>query len=211
MELCCKAKVALLGAGVFFELGCAGPSINRFEIEPQILCEGQNAVVRWETSGEPALAFSLEPGHNGGSNCTTKGRETFAFTLVARKHGQDQVRKVEVVQLHEGGTEPIALRTSSIEGADVVASGEKNTALWSERVQIVTLAACQGRVIRVQHAGMTVLLPATGTPSDALRGTGLAGLWELRSPLSSEEQKNPGIRPKELEVLATLSCREDVP
>jgi hypothetical protein len=44
--------------------------------------------------------------------------------------------------------------------------------------------------------------------SDALAGTPISGLWELRSPLSAEEQSNPSLRPKELKVLATLRCRK---
>ena len=211
MDLRCKGMAALLSACIFFELGCAGPSVDRFQIEPQVLCEGQSAVIHWDVSGEPAMAFSLEPEPTGVSSCTEKGRETLAFTLVARRRGKEAERKVEVVQLHESGAEPIAIRTSRLEGSDVVASGEKNLALWAQRVQIATVAACQNRAIQVQHAGKTVLLPAKGMPSDALAGTPLAGSWELRSPLSAGEQTNPRLRPKELEVLATFRCKNEAP
>lgn len=211
VDLRCKGMTVLLSACIFFELGCAGPSIDRFQIEPQVLCDGQRAALSWDASGEPAMAFSLEPAPTGGSDCTARGRETFAFTLVARRRGKEAERKVEVVQLHESGAEPIAIRTSRLEGSDVVASGEKNPALWTQRVQIATVAACQNRAIQVQHAGKTVLLPAKGIPSDALAGTPLAGSWELRSPLSSDEQTNPGHRPKALEVLATFRCEKDAP
>jgi hypothetical protein len=206
-----EGNLTVLFAVIFFELGCAGPSIQHFSVDPQVLCEGESAVIRWDATGELAMAYSLESAPAGESSCSARGRETFAITLVARKGSEEKPRKVEVVQLHEGGAEPIAIRTTRLEGAKVVAVGEKNPALWSDRVQIATVASCQSRVVEVQHAGKTAVLPANGAVSDALGGTALAGSWEFRSPLSSDEQKNPALRPKDLEVLATFRCRKDAP
>ena len=211
MDPHCKAMAALLCTGIFFELGCAGPSIQHFSVDPQVLCEEESAVIRWDATGELAMTYSLESAPAGESSCDARGRETFAITLVARKGSEEKPRKVEVVQLHEGGAEPIAIRTTRLEGARVVAVGEKNPTLWSDRVQIATVASCQSRVVEVQHAGKTTVLPANGAASYALSGTALAGSWEFRSPLSSDEQKNPALRPKDLEVLTTFRCRKDAP
>jgi hypothetical protein len=206
-----EGNLSVLFAVIFFELGCTGPSIQQFSVDPQVLCEGESAVIRWNATGEPAMAYSLESAPGGENSCGARGRETFAITLVARKGSEEAQRKVEVVQLHEGAAEPIALRTIRLEGATVVAVGEENPAMWSDRVQIATVASCQSRVVEVQHAGKTAVLPANGAASDALNGTALAGSWAFRSPLSSDEQKNPALRPKDLEVLATLRCRKGTP
>ncbi len=204
-----KRNLAAYSAVVFF--GCAGPSIRQFSVEPQVLCEGESAVIRWDATGELAMAYSLEAAPAAESSCNARGRETFAMTLVARKGSEEVPRKVEVVQLHESVTEPIAIRTTSLEGSTVVAVGEKNRALWGDRVLIATLASCQSRVVEVRHSGKTAVLPSNGAVSDALSETALAGSCEFRSPLSSDEQKNPALRPKDLEVLATLRCRKGPP
>jgi hypothetical protein len=55
------------------------------------------------------------------------------------------------------------------------------------------------------------MLPAGGAPSEALAGTPLAGEWELRSVLTSDEQTNSTLRPKVLEILATFACTQVTP
>lgn len=191
--------------------GCFGPSINRFAVSPQVLCEGQTAVARWDVNGEPALAFSVEPAPTARGSCAAKGRETFGFDLVAEKHGKEVAKQIEVIQLRDGSSEPVIFPTSRLEGADVVASGDKNRALWTDHVRVETVASCQDRAIRVEHSGKTALLAAKGSPSDALAGTALTGSWELRSSLSPAEQANPRLRPKQLEILATLRCEKETP
>jgi hypothetical protein len=202
-----KVKIALLG--VFFSVaGCAGPSISRFQITPLALCERETAVAKWDVQGEPTISFSLEPPPKDESHCSAKGRETFTFTLAAEKSGKDAEEQIEVVQVRDGASEPIAFQTSRLEGFEVVASGEKNPSLWTDRVRIESLNACQNRAIQVEHSGKSVFLSADGKPSDALAGTELTGMWELRSPLKPDEQTTPNLRPAQLEILATLRCEE---
>jgi hypothetical protein len=98
------------------------------------------------------------------------------------------------------------MRTNAIEGTEVVASGDKNPALWDSRVEVAAIGACQNRTVSVEHAGKTATIEQRKESSDALAGTPISGPWELRSPLSAEEQRNPSLRPKELKVLATLRC-----
>jgi hypothetical protein len=210
-DLGSKKMIAPLCVGILLELGCAGPSIQRFGAEPQVLCEGESANISWDASGELAIAFSSEPALGRKSDCSAAGRDTFEFALVARKRGQEAVRKTEVVQLRESAAEPIDISTTRLDGTDIVAAGEKNPALWTNRVRIATLAVCQHRAIKVLHAGKAVLLPADGTPLDAFSGEELAGSWELRSPLSADEQTHPALRPKDLEVLATIRCTKGTP
>lgn len=187
-------------------VGCAGPSISRFEITPQVLCEGEKAVVSWEAHGKTGMTVQEEASEEGAHDCVASGRDTFAFTLVAQSGSEERESRVEVVQLHAHATEPIAMHTNAIEGTDVVASGDKNPALWDSRVEVAAIGACQNRTVIVQHAGKTATIEQGKEMSGALAGTLVSGLWELRSPLSAEEQSDPSLRPKELKVLATLRC-----
>jgi hypothetical protein len=186
--------------------GCAGPSINRFDVTPQVLCGNQSAVATWNVNGAPAINFSVEPAPLASGRCEASDRETFAFDLVVQKQGKEASKQVEVVRIADGSAEPVVFPTSRLEGSDVVANGEKNPALWTGSVRIGTLASCQKRPIEVEHSGKTVLLTADGSPSDALAGAELTGTWELRSPLDPQEQANPRLRPKQLEIMATLRC-----
>ena len=140
--------------------------------------------------------------------CSATG---YALTLVARKNGEEAVKKVELGQLRRNVTEPILLTTTSLAGSDVIASGDKNANLWDGRVEVATVSACRHRPIHVRHENKAVLLSAEGTPSAALVGTTLGGAWELRSPLTLEEQQTPALRPKTLQILATVRCREEKP
>lgn len=212
MELYPSRRVALLAVGLLSCLAaCGGPHISRFEVKPQILCEGETAVICLAADGELAMTFRFEPRQDDENECAVEGLDTFAVTLVARKRGEETVRKVEIGQLHRTAAEPVIMNTNTIDGTDVVASGEKNPGLWGDRVEVATVAACRHRSIQVQHVDRAVSLPADGTPSAALAGTALHGLWELRSPLSLEEQKDPSLRPKDLKVLATVRCRPEKP
>jgi hypothetical protein len=120
--------------------GSSSSSISRFEVTPQWLCEGQKAVVSWETRGQPGMAVQDEVVEEGAQNCVASGRDTFAFTLVAQSKSAEVERRVEVVQLGASSTEPIVMRANGIEGREVVATGEKNTALWESRVEVTTFS-----------------------------------------------------------------------
>jgi hypothetical protein len=192
--------------------GCAaGPKITRFDATPRVLCEGQRTVLRWEADGELAMALLAEPGETAEEECASTGQDVLALTLVASKKNEESERKVEVVQLHQGATEPVVFRVNDLSGTDVVASGEKNVALWGDQVEVATVAACGRRAILVEHAGKTALLSADGTPSNTLAHTAFGGAWKLRSPLTPDEQRNPSLRPKQLKILATVRCRPEAP
>jgi hypothetical protein len=171
-----------------------------------VLCEGEKAVVTWDARGETALSIQEEPSEVGAADCVAAGRETFAVTMAARSGSEEVERTSEFVQLQTNATEPVALRTNAVEGTDVAAIGEKNPELWDAHVEIATIRACQNREMTVKHAGRSARV-SPGTASDALDGTPLSGSWELRSRLTDEEVKTPGLRPKVLAVLATLRCK----
>ena len=104
------------------------------------------------------MAVQEEAPEGGAHDCVASGRDTFAFTLVAHSGSEERERRVEVVQLHPNSTEPIAMRTNAIEGSEVVASGDKNPALWDSRVQVAAIGACQNRTVSVKHAGKTATI-----------------------------------------------------
>lgn len=190
--------------------GC-GPRINSFTVEHPVVCDGDKAVLRWDVCGEPALAVQFEPPQGGSGQCAASGRDVLAVTLVASKHGDEAVCKTEVVQLKPGAAEPVAFRPSAIDGATVVADGTKNELLWGDLAEVTSVAACDGRQLQVEHADRVAILAGDGTPSDVFSGTPLAGSWRLRSPLSAAEQATPSLRPKALELLATIRCKRPAP
>jgi hypothetical protein len=205
--LCRLAKVGRYTFAVTLSqaFGC-GPAIRSFDISPRVVCERETAQIHWNVRGEPTMDVALEPQPDDSGTCPGWGHETLAYMLVATKGGKKAQRRIEVIQLRASGADPIAIATTSIDDGTVVATGEKNAALWTSRVRVETVAACQNRLIEVRHAGRTIELAADGTPAQGLSGTELPGTWELRSPMSRDEQKTPGLRPKELEILATFSC-----
>lgn len=152
------------------------------------------------------MTLLAEPEPARKDNCQATGKEAFILTLSAGRGSEEDEKQVELVQLRSNGAEPIVFSTNRLEGDDVIASGMKNPELWAEHVLVVSLTSCDHRSIQVRHAGRTAMLPAAGTASQGLAGTPLAGAWELRSTLSSDELRNPAIRPKQLEILANFTC-----
>jgi hypothetical protein len=186
-------------------MGCA-PQINRFEMSPKILCEGDEAVIGWDVRGEPSLTIKLEPPAQDAA-CPRSGFDVYAVTLVAKRGGHDDaVRTLELGQEHATSAEPVAVQTQQLSGNDVVGSGDKDVGLWGSRLKVVTISACDGRNVKVTHGGKTASLVAGGPPSRDFEGTDLSGSWELRSPLSPEEITTPSKRPKDIRILATLRC-----
>lgn len=200
--------LALVAAG--YAVGC-GPSIRSFTITPRVLCADESAVIDWDASGATELTFAAEPPPASSPTCAIRGRAASAYTLIARRGGKEERRLVEVFELSDQGGEPVAFPTSAIEGQVVVAGGEKDRELWSDRVRVATVAACDGRAIEVRHADRVATIAAGGEPSAAFDGTALEGRWELRSPLSPAEQSHPGSRPKQLAILATFRCQKGTP
>ena len=203
----CGLMLSLLIAGGS-QTGC-GPTIRNFVISPQALCEGESASIQWDASGSTEMTVSVEPPPASSPTCAIRGRATSNYTLIARRNGKEQRKAVEVVQLADQGTEPVGLPTTAIVGQDVVARGSKDPRLWSHRVHVVTVAACNGRSVTVKHADRVVALPSSGAPSSAFDGTVLAGPWELLSPLSSAEQTDRSLRPTQLQIIATFHCQKE--
>jgi hypothetical protein len=202
----------LLGALVVTGLlaGChCGPHVRRFEVTPPVVCGDAKAVVRWSADGELAIAMNPEGSSDGPSDCSPLGHDVLKLTLVASKHGEEKTGEQEVAWVRGAAAEPVLLGTTAVEATDVVARGEKNKVLWSDAVEVVTVTACGRRQISVRHAGKTAPLPADATPSAAFEGTALSGAWELRSPMSPQEQSKPSLRPKTLAVLATIRCKPE--
>lgn len=202
---------AWIAAVLLLAIGCGGPpAIHELSVAPQVLCQDESASIHWDAEGELAIAIEQEP-EASDPECPATGQTTLAITLVARSGEEEADRTVELVSLREPATEPVALATNLIRGDQVVASGEKNVALWGSRVEVATVAACGHRSLVVEHMGKTAWLGADGAPSEALAGSALSGAWELRSALTPKEQAEPALRPGRLKLLATLRCRQEGP
>jgi hypothetical protein len=195
-----------------FTLMCAGccsaPAISTFTVTPSVLCEGERAVVNWEANSQPVLAIQEDQSEAGAGECVASGRSTFALTLAVGSGNDEKEQRVEFVQLAAIASEPIAFKTDTVEGDVVVARGEKNPALWDERVEVATIEACRRTPLTVKHAGRSMTIKAGNEKSEDLAGTPISGSWELRSPLTNQEIQTPRLRPKELTILATLRCRK---
>jgi hypothetical protein len=132
--------------------------------------------------------------------------EIFKLRLVARKIGKEVVADQELVQLPTTSERALAIPTK-LQGSSVVASGSSDTAVWNDRVAVWKVAAAGHRAIEVGHAGRAASLSADGAASEALSGTPFGGLWDLQSPLSEAEQREPSIRPTNLEIRVTILCK----
>jgi hypothetical protein len=205
-----SSRLLLVLIAIGCQIGCA-PKIRNFTISPQTLCEGESAHIGWEASGDIDLTVSPEPPPPNSPVCAIRGRATSNYTLIARRNGKEQRAAIEIIQLDDQGAEPIGFPTSAIVGLDALARGNKDPNLWSDRVRIVTVAACEGRTITLKHADRVASLPSTGATSSAFYGTTLSGPWEMLSALSSVEQNDRTLRPTHLEILATFRCQKGTP
>jgi hypothetical protein len=185
--------------------GCA-PAIHSFTLAPQVLCAGDTATAAWDARGTTTLEIAPETSPPATDGCAVRGRTTTAYTLIARRNGEDARSVLEVLQLSDGAAEPVAFPTGRLEAINVIADGAKAPALWNDQVRVATVAACANRVITVTHEGHTAILPADGKASPAFDGTALGGHWSLSSPLTPGEQHDPASRPSQLEVVTTLHC-----
>lgn len=155
------------------------------------------------------MTLQLEPASPADPACQATGQDVYAVTVVARKSGEEALRRAELIQLHSLVTEPVVLRTSSVDKDEIVANGEKNVGLWGTRVEIGTIASCGGRKLTVSHAGTMAHLSEDGAPSSEMSGADLSGQWELRSPLNKTEQLQPSSRPRLLKLLVRGRCRQE--
>lgn len=208
----CRSSLLLIT--MLIVSACGGPSVKRFDVKEPVLCEGETAVIQWEADGKVAMTFRPEPPRIKENDCAIEGFETFAFTLVAQKDGDEAIKTIEVGRVSDGATIPIALQTTAVADTDVIATqtsdaSKKDSALWPDRLKVNAVTACRHRTIHVRHEDKEITLSDDGSPSAGLAGTFLRGSWELRSPLTVEEQQTPALRPKILEIVATVRCRED--
>jgi hypothetical protein len=69
-------------------------------------------LMQWRAEGDLALTFRLEPPRTSEEECAVEGFDTYALTLVARKNGEEAVKKVELGQLRRNVAKPILLTTT---------------------------------------------------------------------------------------------------
>jgi len=201
-----RFAVRLLVASCIGLGACSGPRIYQFDAKPRVLC-GKNApAFAWNTDGEASLDIEAEPSPPQDPSCARTGIDLYEMTLLVRKSSDTVTRRMEVAHVAGRATEPVAIETQQVVGSEVVASSDKNAGIWNPAVEVVTVVACGGRELHVEHAGRTATL-STGAPSSAFEGTPLGGLWELRSPLTTDEQTTPSSRPRQLALVATIRCK----
>ena len=226
-----KAAGALILASLGFAAAGCAPRVHAFTLEPPVLCAGDPpAVGRWSGRGDLALEVQLDPrevaeagagagpraagaepgapdlpaGDGAVADGGPAGTRTVALRLTASRPGQPpRSAQTRYLQQFPERFEDEVVFVARPEAGGVVASGEKNLARWSDRFEIETVAAGDGRRLQVTHGGRAAVVGEV--PSTALSGTPLSGAWELR-------WRDDGAPPPEvLRVRVVARCRRDGP
>jgi hypothetical protein len=125
------------------------------------------------------------------------------FTLVVQKQKKEVRQKVQVVILPKESTNEIIFPTY-LRGDTLIASGDKNQERWGDKFSILTVNSGSGRQLVVKHANKIANLDKNGSPSNDLKGTPIAGVWEIRSMLTEADKKDMSSAPATLRIIATI-------
>lgn len=167
-------------------LAACGPKIQRFEVVPVRMCLGESVVVAYAVRGAPQLVVQRRGG---------PPTDTTTYTLTVTRRGKVAFARKDVIVFWPASGTVLAFDTR-LAGPDSLASTDTLSAeRWGPSLRLVSASSLSGRVIRVTHGGRTVVLPADGSASDAVRGVPVAGPWELSAPLLPGESVGSAISP----------------
>jgi len=187
MKRVLAAIILLVGAS-------CGPKVRSFVISPRNVCRGGESTVFLDVRGTPRLLV-----RHGRAEDSPDEPDTVTLVLKVLR-GRDSVTQLQdILEFPPRFNHTVAVEAVS-EGNDVVGRDTANPGLWPAAFVVQSVRSPSGRQIIVRHADRSATLPADGSPSDALRGTALAGEWELRSPVGSGEA------PDRLRLSATVNC-----
>lgn len=171
-----------LWAGVAaIAVAACGPKIDHFDVSPVRACVGDSVRIAYAVHGTPQLTVVR---HGAPPSDTT------AYQLTATRHGKVKFARKEVVTFWPGNEKTLAFDTDSVVGDSIASTDTLPAQRWGS-IPLWSVASASGRGIRVTHNGKTAVLPSDGRPSDDLRGTPIAGVWEMRAPILPGE--TPGV------------------
>jgi hypothetical protein len=197
-----------LGFSAAFLTAACGPKITAFDVQPLSLCPNDQVRVTYKVSGAATLMLRQGDPRLAGETDSEELAgvpDTLEFTIVARKGGEEAIRRIAVLQFPESALDEVVFPTRLI-GDTLVAAGEKSAARWGDRFQVVTVSAPPGRSLEVRHADRKVMIQG-GEASAVLSGTPLEGQWELRSLGLPSELANLTTAPDRLRVDVAIRCR----
>lgn len=190
------------GALAAFASGC-GPQINSFAVTPARACAGDTVTVVYSARGTATLRVT--PRRVGAGTDTTR------YELVVIK-GRKVTHAAQDVLTYRGAAgDTLVLGPTRRLGGDSVEVAESlGSDDWPDFVVIGELWSASGRPIVAAHAGQVAVLGADAG-STAFDGAPVAGDWDLRAPLLSDERfATPGHSPPDrLRLGVTVRCRPD--
>jgi hypothetical protein len=204
-------SVLLLFTVMISTLACS-PKIVSFETSPIFVCEGQSTRVSWKARGSTILLSNpLLPGTGA---VEPAGFERFTpidttiFTIKAVRNGRETFAEQEVILLPGRTEREMVINVKPSVDGDLVGVETIKPSVLGDFKSIETVRGDTDRPITVLHEGREVILQANGLPSEAMRGTGFSGYWEVRAkPHPGEEFDDPAHAPPDsFRILVSLSC-----
>jgi hypothetical protein len=191
-----------------FLYSSCSPSIKYFEITDstntvtRTITSDDSLLIKWKVCGEPTLLFH-ELAFNDSSNIQAihSGVKYFEYTLVVKKCKKEVRKIIQVNVIPKESVDSITfMATFNANHDSLIAKGIKNPIRWGDKFKILTLVSGSHRMIKVNHAGISATINKEGLPSNAFEGIPIEGNWDLRSPLSEEEKRNPSLLPEFLKI-----------
>src|ERR1700730_14752042 len=138
---------AYLCSASFAMLTACGPTAQ-LAVMPQALCPGDTVHLSWHVRGDPELLLRVGDARPHGSvdsvNPQAMAPDTLDFLLVARARGKEATREMAILRFGATGHTVVVLPTH-LAGDTVVATGEKNNAVWQQAFEVVSILSASSR------------------------------------------------------------------
>lgn len=209
------ARTAALAA-VAGTLSC-GPSIQRFEAHPNVICAGTPVTLAWHASTSGKLAESPLAGARSGAEQTevnadgsreVRPREPTKYRLEVDNWFGDAAREVDVdVRTGEEVAigETVADPSAGCDATHVWVEANAPRNMWDARVRVGSVKSVDDRPLHIEHGGLAEDL-ASGATSMKFEGQEITGPWKLVATLRAGETCGTPNMPRVLGFRATTAC-----
>lgn len=183
---------------ILFFYSCA-PKITSFTASPATITKGDSVMLKWKIKGTPTLMFDQRKIAHPGNDSL----DVLEFTLSVQKGKKEKHIKRQVSMLPNQSMDLVVLATNELKGDTLIASGTKDSALWSG-FEIVSVSSASHRTLIVIHNNIKTTLDSLGTSSSAWEGTQYGGAWKIMTLLTDAEKRDSAIIPGQLEIRAVI-------
>ncbi|MEP7141799.1 MAG: hypothetical protein ABI707_02955 [Ferruginibacter sp.] len=187
---------------IAFFPGACKPVIKSFKVtthdttETRKITADDTLKVNWDIKGKPTLLVNERAS-------TDSGVRILEMKLVVEKGGKEANQVVQVELLPKNSTTSITFPTK-LRGDTLVADDHKNSGVWGDRFEILSVSNASNRLLTVTHANRTALLDQSGTASNAFDGTPVEGRWIFMSLLTPAEIADHSLLPERLQINTTI-------